>query len=92
MLFSLTHSKPATSPTSSATDKELEIELDGLALVWPNATVQTVRSDLSKVKRQNLDNIRIWHLKDGNDRRLLDDDTALFDQMGTPGKQKLKFC
>ena len=80
--------KPASTPTATATEKELEIELDGVALIWPNGTVQTVRTDLSKVKRQNIDNIRIWHLKDGNERRLLDDDSALFSGMGTPGNPK----
>ena len=85
------HKYAQAQASTTSTDKELEIELDGVALIWPCATVQTVRTDLTKVKRQSLENIRIWQLKDGKERSLLDDETALFSGMGDSGKSDCSF-
>ena len=52
--------------------KELEIELDGIAFLWKNCTLETLRADLAIVKRHNPENIRMWRINERKDRILLE--------------------
>ena len=70
-----------SSPASS--EKELEIEVDGTAIFWPSDTVDLLKSDLSKVKRQNVENVRLWIIKNVDylkGRELLTDGSKLLSE------------
>ena len=82
-----THSIPlyrhkyAQSSQSSqvSNEKELEIEIDGTIIFWPSDTLNSLKNDLSKVKRQNIENIRLWTVKEKTRELLTNGSKLLID-------------
>ena len=85
-LYRHKYAQSTQNASALAAEKELDIELDGTGIIWPTVTtVKSLRTDLSKVKRQNVDNIRLWVLNDQKERKLLEVSEKLVSALGKSG-------